>query len=270
MSKIKAIIFDLDDTLLWDERSVSEAFQATCRYAASRYDIDPERLEEEVRKHARELYATYDSYEFTLDIGINPFEGLWGDFNDTVDERFSLLKKVVPGYRRDAWTRGLKELGVDDPRLGEKLAERFPQERSSRPIVYEETYEVLDKLKEKYRLFLLTNGSPELQGIKLAGVPKLPTYFDHIVVSGEFGEGKPSPNIFRHVMELADIRPEEGVMVGDKLSTDIRGALGVGMHSVWINRNQMPASPDVRPDFEIENLRGLFDVLHKLNGQVHA
>lgn len=269
MATIKAIIFDLDDTLLWDEKSVSEAFQATCRYAATRYDLDPDQLEQAVREEARKLYATYDSYDFTCNIGINPFEALWGNFNDTVDERFKQLKAIVPQYRREAWTRGLKTLGIDDPELGKQLAERFPAERRSRPIVYEDTYEVLDRLKGHYRLLMLTNGSPELQGEKLSGVPQLPSYFDHIVISGNFGEGKPSPNLFRYVLELADIRPEEGVMVGDKLSTDILGANGVGLHSVWLNRKRMRLDGDVRPDFEIDSLHGLFDVLNQLNSQVH-
>lgn len=77
---IKAVFFDLDDTLLWDQKSVKEAFVATCTYASGKYNLKPEELEEAVRKEARELYASYETYEFTQMIGINPFEGLWGDF----------------------------------------------------------------------------------------------------------------------------------------------------------------------------------------------
>ena len=46
---IKAILFDLDDTLLWDDRSVNESFQATCQEAARHYEVETERLEQEVR-----------------------------------------------------------------------------------------------------------------------------------------------------------------------------------------------------------------------------
>ena len=48
---------------------------------------------------------------FTQMIGINPFEGLWGNFLDDHDE-FRKMKEIVPGYRKDAWTTGLKTMGL--------------------------------------------------------------------------------------------------------------------------------------------------------------
>ena len=83
---IKAVFFDLDDTLLWDQKSVKEAFVATCEVAKEKYGVDVEEFEEAVRKEARELYATYETFEFTQMIGINPFEGLWGNFLDDTDD----------------------------------------------------------------------------------------------------------------------------------------------------------------------------------------
>ena len=86
---IKAIIFDLDDTLLWDKKSVEMAFEKTCEHAAQYMILDPAELEEAVRLEARKLYETYDTYEFTQMIGINPFEGLWG----TLDDEGTIFKK---------------------------------------------------------------------------------------------------------------------------------------------------------------------------------
>ncbi|GIQ69568.1 HAD family hydrolase [Xylanibacillus composti] len=262
---IEAVVFDLDDTLLWDDRSVKESFEAVCQFAASKAEVDPELLEEKVREAAWALYATYETYPFTQNIGINPMEGLWGNFHDDVHPMFAKLREIAPGYRRDAWTQGLKALGVDDPALGRELADKFHAERRTRPIVYEETYEVLDALKGKYKLVLLTNGSPDLQSEKLQGEPKLAPYFDHIVISGSFGEGKPSPQLYAHVLGMAGIAPQAGVMVGDKLTTDIKGANGAGMPSVWINRHNRPLTDDAKPDFEIRNLRELLPILDKLN-----
>ncbi|MFD2117774.1 HAD family hydrolase [Paenibacillus yanchengensis] len=257
----KAVLFDLDDTLLWDERSIKEAFEATCMEAARVVDVDPEKLEEAVRMEARALYETYDFYPFTKMIGINPFEGLWGDFKagDLVD--FRKMQEIVPTYRKDAWTNGLKKLGVDHAELGAKLAELFPAERRQRPIIYEETYAVLEQLKGKYKLLLLTNGSPDLQQEKLSGVPTLASYFDHIVISGQFGEGKPKASIFQYAMEQLQITADEGVMVGDKLTTDILGANGVGMDSVWLNRHHATRNDEIIPTYEIENLNELLRIL---------
>ncbi|WP_110928880.1 HAD family hydrolase [Bacillus massiliglaciei] len=259
---IKAVFFDLDDTLLWDQKSVQAAFEATCKAAAEKYDIDPQKLEEAVRKEARELYASYETYPFTQMIGINPFEGLWGNFLDDHDD-FRKMAGIVPAYRKDAWTRGLKAIGIDDERLGAELAERFPEERRKSPFIYEESFKVLDELKGKYKLLLLTNGSPDLQNTKLEITPELVPYFDHIVISGAFGRGKPDPAIFHHALERMEVRADEAIMVGDNLMTDILGASRAGIPSVWLNRHDKERN-EVIPDYEITHLEELYPILEKL------
>ncbi|MBB3110362.1 putative hydrolase of the HAD superfamily [Paenibacillus phyllosphaerae] len=257
----KAVLFDLDDTLLWDDRSVQEAFDATCEAAAAKTGIDAKKLEEAVRHEARELYASYETFPFTKMIGINPFEGLWANFKEGEQEEFRKLEALAPNYRREAWTRGLKALGVDDPALGQELAEQFPAERRKRPYVYEETFEVLKKLKGNYKLLLLTNGSPDLQQEKLDGVPDLAPYFDHIIISGTFGQGKPAAPIFKHALERLGIEPEDGIMVGDKLTTDILGSNTIGMTSVWINRHGATRTDEIIPSHEIKHLEELLPLL---------
>lgn len=263
---IKAIIFDLDDTLLWDQKSVKMAFETTCLIAKEKYDVDPEKLEEAVRREARALYSSYETYEFTQMIGINPFEGLWGDFLDD-EENFRKMKEIVPTYRKDAWTKGLLVLGIDDKEFGAELAERFPAERRRNPFIYEDTFSVLEKLKGKYKLLLLTNGSPDLQNTKLAITPEIAPYFDSIVISGSFGRGKPDPSIFEYALKKLNVTKDEAIMVGDNLMTDILGASRVEMKSVWINR-EMKERNEVKPDYEIKQLEELLGILNSLSGDV--
>ncbi|CAH2717033.1 Pyrophosphatase PpaX [Neobacillus rhizosphaerae] len=262
---IKAIFFDLDDTLLWDQKSIKEAFAATCKFAEDRCGVDPVQLEEAVKDAARNLYSSYETYAFTQMIGINPFEGLWGNFSDDHDE-FKKMKEIVPGYRKEAWTAGLKMMGVDDPNFGYELAERFPQERRNLPFVYEESYITLDTLKENYQLLLLTNGSPDLQKTKLGISPELVPYFDQIVISGDFGSGKPDPAIFEHALSLMSLKKEEVIMVGDNLMTDILGAIRAGIKSVWINRNEKERN-EVIPTYEIQHLEELYQILEVLKAE---
>jgi|SRR5690554_6592914 len=257
---LKAIFFDLDDTLLWDEQSIKKAFQETAKVAEEKYGIDPVYLEKSVREEARKIYATYPTYEFTKRIGINPFEGLWGDFLDQ-GEGFQKLSEIVPSYRKEAWSKGLIKLGVNDPSFGEYLSERFRKERKAHPYVYEDTFPVLNQLREKYKLLLLTNGSPSLQKTKLQLTPTLPTYFDHIVISGDFGKGKPSPELFQYALKLLQMNKNEVIMVGDNLMTDILGAANLGMKSVWLNRKNKNDS-DISPTFKISNLYELVDLLN--------
>lgn len=260
---IKAIFFDLDDTLLWDQKSIKEAFVATCRIAEERYGLNPDQFEEAVREAARSLYASYETYPFTQMIGINPFEGLWGNFLDDHDE-FRKLKAIVPAYRKDAWTAGLKTMGVDDPEFAYQLAERFPLERRKVPFVYDETFTVLDSLKTNYKLLLLTNGSPDLQKTKLEITAELVPYFDQIVISGDFGKGKPDQGIFEHALTLMSLNKDEVIMVGDNLMTDILGANRAGIKSVWINRHGKERN-EVTPTYEITHLEELNSILKQLN-----
>ncbi|MGP4038991.1 HAD family hydrolase [Gracilibacillus sp. D59] len=257
---INTIIFDLDDTLLWDKKSVKTAFEETCQLANEKYGVDPEQLEEAVREEARKLYQGYETYEFTQMIGINPFEGLWGNFLDD-HTYFKKMAEIVPDYRKDAWTNGLKKMGIDDEGFGEYLAEQFPINRKKNPFVYEETFSVLKKLKNDYQLVMLTNGSPDLQNTKLTITPELKDYFDHIIISGGFGKGKPDPSIFEHALETAGVTKDEALMVGDNLMTDILGANRTGIQSVWINReNKQPT--DVQPTHQIKHLEDLYTILN--------
>ncbi|RKJ43857.1 HAD family hydrolase, partial [Butyricicoccus sp. 1XD8-22] len=221
--------------------------------AATVYNFEPKQLEEAVRQEARKLYESYETYDYTVLIGINPFEGLWGTFDDPTDQ-FQKMKQIAPQYRQDAWTNGLKALGIDDALLGKELGELFVAERKKSPYVYEDTYAVLDELKGKYQLVLLTNGAPSLQNLKLQITPEIPPYFDHIIISGDFGKGKPDASIFEYMMEKAGITAGEGIMVGDNLNTDILGSSRVGMRNVWINRENKEKNPNITPTYEVTSL----------------
>ncbi|MCI3922549.1 HAD family hydrolase [Paenibacillus sp. TRM 82003] len=259
--KKQAVLFDLDDTLLWDERSVQEAFDRTCLEAAQHTGVDPKALEQAVRKEARALYESYETFPFTQMIGINPFEGLWGNFREGDAPEFRQLEKLAPGYRTDAWTRGLQALGVDDAELGRRLGLRFPELRRQLSYVYEETYDVLDALKGNVKLLLLTNGSPDLQQEKLAGEPRLLQYFDHIIISGNFGRGKPDPAIFEHAVQQLGIEAKDGIMIGDKLTTDILGSGRIGMDNIWINHHGAEIGEQAPPKHEVKRLADILDII---------
>ncbi|RSL33737.1 HAD family hydrolase [Salibacterium salarium] len=258
---IKALMFDLDDTLLWDKKSVKESFRAVCLEAEKETGIDHEFFEQTVRNKAAELYATYESYDFTKKIGINPFEGLWGEFDDKTNIGFRRMHQDMPDYQIKTWVSALHEHGINDVDLGKKLAARFPYHRKKLPFVYEDTFEVLTKLKNKYQLFLLTNGSPTLQDKKLEMTPQLIPYFDYILVSGAFGVGKPDPSIFEHSLQLLNLKPSEAIMIGDNLLTDIDGANKAGMKNIWINRERKQPLGNIPFTNEVSSLSELLTLL---------
>ncbi|MFZ4452365.1 HAD family hydrolase [Salibacterium aidingense] len=261
---IKALMFDLDDTLLWDKKSVKEALRAVCLEVEQAAGIPAESFENTVRKTAAALYQNYESYPFTKKIGINPFEGLWGTFPDKINVGFRTMHQEMPAYQEQTWIQALREHGVENKDLGKQLAVRFPYHRKKLPFIYPETFEVLSELKDDYQLLLLTNGAPSLQNTKLDMTPQLVPYFDYIVISGAFGFGKPDPSIFYHALKLLDIDASEAVMIGDNLFTDIDGANRSGVSSIWLNREGKEAAAEISFHQEISNLNELRNGLNSI------
>lgn len=254
------VFFDLDDTILWDEKSIQLAFDRTCAYAQKMYGAEPAALEKAVRDAARKRYASYDTYEFTQMIGINPFEGLWGAFEDE-EEGFDKLAAIIKEYQFLSWNDGLKACGISDTEAAEDLASRFIEERKRSPVLFDDALEVLSRLQGKVKLVLLTNGSPQLQQTKLAVTPEIAPYFDHVIISGAFGRGKPDASIFEHALEASGAERKNTWMVGDNPKTDILGAGRTGITSVWLNRFDKEPAEDIPADYTISDLYELLSLL---------
>lgn len=259
---IEAILFDFDDTLVVEEASAEEAFLAACERARDEYGIEPARLCTAVRENARRIWQAAPTIPYCRRIGISSWEGLWARFlGDNSD--LEALRKWAPTYRREAWSSGLAEFGVDDPEFAEKLANLFRKERRSRHIVFPDTEPVLKNLVDTYRLGLITNGASDLQREKIEG-SGLDRYFDSITISGDVGVGKPDSKIFQAALDGLDVQAENMIMVGNSLKRDIAGAQQAGIRAIWINRSGAPCREDIRPDGEMATLASLPDLLGEL------
>ncbi|GAK06728.1 HAD family hydrolase [Geomicrobium sp. JCM 19038] len=262
---INTLIFDLDDTLLWDKKSIKEALLATCNDAYRIAGIDADLLFNAVKEVAPIEYKKQDFYPVTVALGINPFEGLWGNFNDVNDSRLRQMGDSISVYQFDVWMESLRSVGNEDLSLARKLAKRFITYRETLPYVYEDTFDVLSSLQKTFQLVLLTNGAPSLQQKKLQMTPALVPFFNRIFISGSFGVGKPDTSLFNHCLSQLNIKPEEAVMIGDNLHTDIIGGNGVNLTTVWINREGSSNDTDIIPTIEIKNLRELNEVLERIS-----
>src|SRR5699024_1721965 len=120
------------------------------------------------------------------------------------------------------------------------------------------------KLKGKYELLMLTDGSPDLQQMKLSLARELAPYFKHIVISGDFGKGEPSQEIFKYALRLLDVDKQDELMVGDDPRTDILGACKVGIDSVCINHGTRELT-HITATFEIDRLREVIPIIQELS-----
>jgi putative hydrolase of the HAD superfamily len=256
---LKALIFDLDDTLVVEEASAEAAFLATCERARARYGIEPHRLHAAVRENCRRLWHAAPARPYCVEIGISSWEALWARFEGR-DENLRVLRAWAPSYRRDSWQAALQSLGIHDPDFALELAEAYPVHRRRLHIVYEDVRPTLEHCRRFLRLALLTNGAPDLQREKIAGAG-IAAYFDEIVISGEVGCGKPNRRIYEILLSRLGTAPHETLMIGNSLHSDVQGAQAVGMEAVWVNRSGGPNDTDIRPDLEMAGLEGLQRIL---------
>ena len=123
--------------------------------------------------------------------------------------------------------------------------------------------EAVKRLKEHYRLFLVSNGTATVQHSRLTSAGLYP-YFEQVFISQEIGYNKPDKAYFdRCFARIPGFDREKALMVGDSLTSDIRGGINAGLKTVWINPTHK-ACGDIRPDFEIEGLSGLEGLLESL------
>ena len=256
---MKALIFDLDDTLVVEKASAQAAFLQTCELAATRYGTDAAALCACVRETCRSLWHRSPARAYAVQIGISSWEALWARFEGE-DENLAILRAWAPGYRNSSWHEALRTHGVDDIEFAADLAAAFAVNRRRLHVEYDDTRRTLEHFRRSCRLGLLTNGAPDLQREKIAAAD-IARYFDAIVVSGDVGFGKPDPRIFRVMLSGLQVAPEETLMIGDTLISDIQGAQAVGMKAAWVNRAGHTRSDDIIPDLEVSSLDELRQAL---------
>jgi putative hydrolase of the HAD superfamily len=261
--KVETVLFDLDETLIVEEASNDASALAACDIAHRRHGIDARAMLTALRARSRDLWRAGPALQYCLDIGISPREGLWGAF--TGDEPgLRILQEWIPRYRIEAWSLALADVGVDDPAMARELADFFLADRKQRHVVFPESRAVLEQLRSRFRLGMITNGASDIQRAKIEG-SGLGEFFDAILVSGEEGFGKPKPEIFRLAIDRLDVDEAGAVMIGDSLARDVTGAAGVGIKTVWVNRMAVTGSDRFpTPDAEMRDLVDLPELLERI------
>lgn len=125
--------------------------------------------------------------------------------------------------------------------------------------------EALRQLAKKYKLYLASNGTAKVQAGRLAssGIRK---YFAEIFISQEIGADKPDKTYFDRCAEkIPGYDPNKALIVGDSLTSDIQGGINAGMKTVWVNPKHIPHPEHIVPDYEIEALSQLEQLLQTQN-----
>jgi putative hydrolase of the HAD superfamily len=258
----RAVLFDLDETLLADGAATRAALRATTALATAHRPAGPdaETLARAAWLRALDGWEHSPHQDYFQTFGISAGECLWGRFIGE-DPRLRPIARWAIDYQLGTWERALADLGAHDDILAATLAERFRMEKRARhDWLFPEALPTLDRLRGAYALALITNGAPDIQRDKIAR-SGLEPYFPVIAVSCEAGVAKPDPAIFAQTLAALEIPPEEAVMVGDNPARDILGANRAGVRAIWIRREGQPLTPGARPDATITTLDDLAALL---------
>lgn len=231
MKFYKHIFFDLDRTL-WDfDKNAHEAF---C-------DI--------FGKHGLEGRGG-----LTLDRFVERYiahnERLWALYRDGKIEKQNL--------RWHRFEATLKDFGIEDTSLAQAIGDDYVNISPTKVNLLPNTVAALDYLRNKYTLHIITNGFEEVQFTKLKN-SDLRQYFQHVITSESAGCKKPNPDIFAFALRLAAAQPEESLMIGDDIETDIKGAALSGMDAIYFNPGNVPHNGGV--NLEIDDLIKLTQIL---------
>jgi len=226
--KYKHLFFDLDHTL-WD-------FDANARATLQQLHIDLKLVDKGV--HDFDLF--HKNY-------LEHNERLWARYrNGFIKQEELRLKRM--------WLT-LLDFHIADEDLARQLSELFLQLLPSRTILFPDTKEVLQYLKdENYHLHLITNGFEKTQHSKLKS-SGLHGFFEEIVTSEGSNSLKPQKEIFEYAMSKTGATVDESIMIGDSLDVDVLGAMTVGMDQVHVNYNNV--KQDLNPTYTITELKQL-------------
>ena len=188
--------------------------------------------------------------------------------------RYADVYRDVNGQIWREFERG--EITADDLRV-ERFARLFARlELDTDPAAFSRDYllnlgrqadlidgaaEVVQALSRRYRMIVLTNGLKDVQHARMAGCG-LQDYFADVVISDEVGVAKPDPRIFDIAFERMGNPPrEEVLMIGDGLSSDIRGAANYYIDACWFNPAAAAQPAELPIRYQIARLTDLIPLL---------
>jgi putative hydrolase of the HAD superfamily len=252
---VRAVLLDLDNTLLQEDAATLAAVRATSERAAARIGGDATAIASVAASAAKDLFRASPVFPYADEMGIWWGEALWGGFvGDAPGLR--ALRAFVPAFRLAVWKAVLGSAAGSGDVLARELVGAFIEARRSEWAIDPAAMRILDDLASRYRLALVTNGASDVQREKVAATG-LARYFAATVISAELGIGKPDRRIFAAALDAIGASARDAVMVGDSIERDVVGAHAAGIRAVWIDRDGAARDRSPRPDAWIAKLSDL-------------
>ncbi len=227
----KAILFDMDGTILDSHDGLGELWRKIC---------DP----------------------FVPNLGGPSTDTLWMAIAESrtwfwsEPERARLGRMDLQRARRTIVGEAFDRLGVSVPDIAQEIADQFSAVCDDEIKLFPGAVDALRDLRGRgLCMGLVTNGAAQPQRAKVDRF-MLGPLFDSVLIEGEFGVGKPDERVYLHALEQLRVLPSETWMVGDNLEWEVAAPQRLGIQGVWVDSAGagLPSSSDVRPDRVIGSL----------------
>ena len=227
----KHLFFDLDHTL-WDfDRNSAECIAEL---------FDTHRLADLGIASAEDFSQHF--------IAIN--RKLWADYDKNLIEHSYIRQHRFPMVFRS--------LGVDESDIKADLNAEYLRLLPRKPHLLESAREMLDHLRGRYTMHIITNGFAEIQAVKMDSA-EIAHYFTHVVTSENANAKKPDPLVFQYAMNISGTTASESLMIGDNYEADILGAKSAGMDTVFYNPQATLVNDN--PTYDIRHWNDLIAIL---------
>ncbi len=213
LSHVKAIYFDLDDTLCGYWNASKAGLRKT-------FELHPV-----AGKSTDELVKAWGHVFQKFSPGLKDNRDLYESYLTSGKETRTLQMRYT-----------LEHLGVSDADHAERWSECYMEQRDAHLVLFDDAKQVLDSLKGRYPLGLITNGPADIQNQEVDTLG-IRSYFDNIYIEGEMRVGKPHLEVFERAALAVHCAPDELLMVGNSFGHDITPAMEFGWATVWIRRD---------------------------------
>lgn len=221
------ILFDLDNTLLDFSAASKLAFEDVMRGYGLPYDAEHYKLYGQINKS---LWSRIESGKLTQD--------------DVVHSRWSLYFDRIKVYRDSEETNAGYFDGL-----------------AKHPVLRPGAIELLNALKGKYHISIVTNGIAVIQHRRIEAA-NIAGYFDHTFISTEMGCAKPDKRYFDIVFDAIGMEAKaHSIIIGDTLGSDIKGGNDYGIATCWYNPGKKAHFGSALPNYEIQHLNELNKIL---------
>lgn len=216
---LKALFLDMDETLCDTQGANREA----------------------MRSLGEELDAQFGAAFDGQSVASDYVRGIYREWSDQQRARYlPIIEQQGEGaFRVQLMRDSLAEQGVDSvtETAAQALVNKFDADRLAAFTFYPGIVEFLADARKLFTLVVITNG-PEYSQIPKVEAVNLAAHVDYVIIGGQEPEQKPARSIFDKALKLANCEAHEAIHVGDSLATDIAGAHGSGITSVWIQHRQ--------------------------------